>query len=53
VKVTKFEKRYLSLEQKEEIDTAFFIFDKDRSGSIYISELKDALKALGMNFTKD
>lgn len=32
----------------EEIDNAFLLFDKDKSGTIDIYELKDALKALGI-----
>ena len=40
-------------EQKEEIDHAFIIFDKDKSGCIDVSELKDALKALGIYLNKN
>ena len=53
IKKTTIEYRQLTIEQKEEIDNAFFIFDRDRSGSIDISELKDALKALGIYLRKD
>ena len=38
----------LTPEQKEEIDNAFLIFDKDHSGSIDVLELTDAMKALGI-----
>ena len=38
----------LTQEQTEEINNAFIIFDKDRSGAIDISELKDAMKSLGV-----
>ena len=40
--------KFLTLEQVEEIENAFILFDKDNSGSIDIHELKDALKALGV-----
>ena len=53
IKKTTIAHKYLTLEQKEEIDNAFFIFDRDRSGSIDISELKDALKALGIYLDKN
>jgi Ca2+-binding EF-hand superfamily protein len=42
----------LTEEQKEEIDNAFIIFDKDHSGSIDVLELKDAMKALGIYLKK-
>jgi Ca2+-binding EF-hand superfamily protein len=42
----------LTEEQIEEIENAFLLFDKDRSGSIDIFELKDALKALGIFLKK-
>lgn len=45
-------KKILTGEQKEEIETAFFLFDKDRSNTIDIGELKDAMKALGIHMTK-
>ena len=45
--------KYLTQEQKEEIDNAFLLFDKDRSGTIDVIELKDALKALGIFLKKD
>lgn len=47
-KVTKF----ITGEQREEIRTAFLLFDKDRSNTIDIQELKDAMKALGIHMTK-
>lgn len=45
--------KYLTQEQKEEIDNAFLLFDKDGSGTIDVIELKDALKALGIFLKKD
>lgn len=48
-----FKTKYLTEDQIEEIDHAFLIFDKDRSGSIDIFELKDALKALGIFLKKE
>ena len=45
-------KKELSEEQKEEIDSAFLMFDKDKSGSIDVNELKDAMKALGIFLNK-
>lgn len=45
--------KILTEEQKEEIDNAFIIFDKDKSGSIDVGELKDAMKALGIFLKKD
>ena len=38
--------------QKEEIHTAFLMFDKDGSGTIDLGELRDAMKALGLHFSK-
>ena len=49
VKMTKL----LTEEQKEEIDNAFLLFDKDKSGSIDVNELKDAMKALGIFLKKE
>lgn len=46
-KITK-KTKWLTQEQVEEIDNAFLLFDKDKSGTIDIYELKDALKALGI-----
>ena len=43
----------LTEEQKEEIDNAFLMFDKDGSGSIDVNELKDAMKALGVFLRKN
>ena len=43
----------LTEEQKEEIDNAFLLFDKDNSGAIDVGELKDAMKALGVFLTKE
>ena len=51
-KMTK-KKKHISQEQKEEIDNAFFLFDKDGSGTIDTSELRDAMKALGIFLKKD
>ncbi len=42
----------LTEEQKEEIENAFLLFDKDKSGSIDVNELKDAMKALGIHLKK-
>jgi Ca2+-binding EF-hand superfamily protein len=39
--------------QKKEIDGAFKLFDKDGSGNIDFYELRDAMRALGLNLTKD
>ena len=51
-KMTK-KKKHISQEQKEEIDNAFFLFDKDGSGTIDTSELRNAMKALGIFLKKD
>lgn len=53
IKKTTKKTKYLTMEQKEEIDNAFLLFDKDRSGSIDLNELKDALKALGVFLKRD
>ena len=45
--------KMLTQEQKEEIDNAFILFDKDKSGSIDVGELKDAMKALGIYLKKE
>ena len=45
--------KQLTEEQMEEINNAFILFDKDRSGSIDVNELKDAMKALGIFLTKE
>lgn len=45
-------KRYLTGEQREEIITAFHLFDQDKSNTIDVNELKDAMKALGIHLTK-
>lgn len=54
-KIKKTERRIklLTEEQKEEIDNAFLLFDKDKSGSIDVNELKDAMKALGIFLKKE
>ena len=39
-------------EQVAEIEIIFKTFDKDNSGGIEVGELKDAMKALGLNKTK-
>ena len=44
--------KFLSQEQREEIVTAFYLFDRDKSDTIDIIELRDAMKALGIHFTK-
>lgn len=46
-------KKLISEEQKEEIEFAFKLFDKDCSGTIDVSELRDAMKALGIFLKKD
>ena len=51
-KIVKMQKE-LTEEQKEEIDNAFLLFDKDKSGSIDVNELKDAMKALGIFLKKE
>jgi len=47
------EKKELTLEEVEEINNAFRLFDKDNSGSIEVNELQDAMKALGINSSRD
>lgn len=42
----------ISGEMREEIVMAFILFDKDKSNTIDITELKDAMKALGIFMTK-
>ena len=42
----------LTPEQVKEIEIIFETFDKDKSGGIEVMELKDAMKALGLNKTK-
>jgi Ca2+-binding EF-hand superfamily protein len=51
-RTTKTTKR-LTEEQKNEIDNAFVMFDRDNSGSIDVVELKDAMKALGVFLKKE
>ena len=43
----------LSEIQKKEIDDAFKLFDKDGSGNIDFYELRDAMRALGLQMTKE
>ena len=45
-------KKTLTGEQKMEIETAFYMFDSDKSNTIDMFELKDAMKALGINLNK-
>ena len=42
----------LTKEEVDEIETTFHMFDKDGSQNIDVYELKDAMKALGLNKTK-
>ncbi|TNV75823.1 hypothetical protein FGO68_gene5355 [Halteria grandinella] len=39
--------------QNKEIDGAFRLFDKDGSGNIDFYELRDAMRALGLNMSKE
>ena len=39
--------------QKREIESAFTLFDADGSDNIDVFELRDAMRALGLNMTKD
>ena len=43
----------LTEEQIEEIDNSFLLFDRDKSGTIDVGELRDAMKALGIFLKKD
>ena len=43
----------LTKEEVREIQYIFKTFDKDGSGGIEVGELKDAMKALGLNKTRD
>jgi Ca2+-binding EF-hand superfamily protein len=43
----------LTLEELEEIDKVFHLFDKDGSGNIDSNELKDAMTALGIYCNKE
>ena len=51
--VRKSKKDELSDIQRKEIDGAFKLFDKDGSGNIDFYELRDAMRALGLNMTKE
>ena len=44
---------WLTKEEVREIKIIFETFDKDGSGGIEVGELKDAMKALGLNRTKE
>ena len=44
---------WLTREEKREIGVIFNTFDKDKSGSIEVGELRDAMKALGLKMDKD
>ena len=44
---------WLTKEEVREIGVIFRTFDKDKSGSIEVGELRDAMKALGLNKTKE
>jgi hypothetical protein len=52
-RLVKKQKKGLSDVQKQEIDGAFKLFDKDGSGNIDFYELRDAMRALGLNLTKE
>ena len=52
-RLVKKQKKGLSDVQKQEIDGAFKLFDKDGSGNIDFYELRDAMRALGIQLTKD
>ena len=51
--IKKSKKEELTDIQKKEIDGAFKLFDKDGSGNIDFYELRDAMRALGLNLTKE
>ena len=51
--VKKSRKGNLTEIQKKEIDGAFKLFDKDGSGNIDFWELRDAMRALGLNLPKE
>lgn len=42
----------MSAEQREEIDNAFLLFDKDKSNTIDVVELGMAMRALGIHLSK-
>ena len=44
---------YLTDEELKEIAIIFRTFDADNSGNIEVAELKNAMKALGMNKSKE
>ena len=44
---------WLTREEKREIGVIFNTFDKDKSGSIEVGELRDAMKALGLKMDKE
>ena len=52
-RLVKKQKKGLSDVQKQEIDGAFKLFDKDGSGNIDFYELRDAMRALGIQMTKE
>ena len=53
IKTVTIKVKRLTEEQKDEIDHAFLLFDKDGSGAIDVNELKDAMKALGIFIKKE
>lgn len=53
IKRLRAEKKKLTMEEKQEIEDAFRVFDKDMSGAIDVNELKDAMRALGIYMNKD
>lgn len=46
-------KKPLTKEQRDEIKSAFELFDRDNSGNIDATELRDAMKALGIYLKRD
>lgn len=51
-RLVKKSKSELTAVQRQEIDQAFKLFDKDGSGNIDFYELRDAMRALGLKMSK-